>query len=52
MVILSLNVKDDLSRHREEDEDILGPEVPYFSGIGVLMYLVNNIIAFFSEFVT
>ena len=26
----------------EEDEEVLGPEVPYLSAIGALMYLTNN----------
>ena len=42
MVVRSLNMKDDPFRHREEDEEILGPEFPYLSAIGALMYLANN----------
>ena len=46
-------------RSREEDEEILGSEVPYLSIIGVLMYLTNctkfdilfivNLLAIFSS---
>jgi hypothetical protein len=42
MVIQSLNVKKDLYRPRENNEKALGPEVPYLSRIGALMYLANN----------
>ena len=31
----------DLFRPQEENEEPLGPEVPYLSGIGALMYLAN-----------
>jgi hypothetical protein len=41
MVVSSLDVKNTLFRHREDDEEILSPEVPYLSAIGALMYLVN-----------
>ncbi|KAL0551516.1 hypothetical protein IC582_010605 [Cucumis melo] len=39
MVVRSLDVKKDIFRPREE---LLGPEVPYLSAIGALMYLANN----------
>ncbi|XP_074363985.1 secreted RxLR effector protein 161-like [Apium graveolens] len=42
MVVRSLEVEKDPFRSRREDEDALGPEVPYLSTIGALMYLVNN----------
>ncbi|KAK8505395.1 hypothetical protein V6N12_067362 [Hibiscus sabdariffa] len=42
MVVRSLDVKKDLFRPREKDEDILGPEVPYLSAIGALMYLSSH----------
>ena len=42
MMVRSLKLKDDLFRPCEEDEEILGPEVPYLSAIGALMYLANN----------
>ena len=42
MVVRSLDVKKDLFRPRAQNEEILGPEVPYLSAIGVLMYLANN----------
>nr|GEZ69067.1 retrovirus-related Pol polyprotein from transposon TNT 1-94 [Tanacetum cinerariifolium] len=37
----SLNVDNDPFRPCEEDEDVLGPEVPYLSAIGALIYLTN-----------
>ena len=42
MVVRSLNVNDDPFRPREDDKEILGPETPYLSAIGALMYLANN----------
>ncbi|XP_074324386.1 secreted RxLR effector protein 161-like [Apium graveolens] len=42
MVVRSLEVENDPFRPRKEDEDPLGPEVPYLSAIGALMYLANN----------
>jgi len=42
MIVRSLNIKDDPFRQQEENERILGPEVPYLSAIGALMYLANN----------
>ena len=41
MVGWSLDVKKDPFRPQEQDEETLGPEVPYLSAIGALMYLVN-----------
>jgi hypothetical protein len=42
MVVRSLDVKKDPFRPREEEEEeLLGPEVPYLSAIGALMYLAN-----------
>ncbi|XP_074377341.1 secreted RxLR effector protein 161-like [Apium graveolens] len=42
MVVRSLEVENDPFRPRKEDEDPLGPEVPYLSAIDALMYLANN----------
>ncbi|KAL8134520.1 hypothetical protein AgCh_009515 [Apium graveolens] len=42
MVVRSLEVEKDPFRHRKQDEETLGPEVPYLSAIGALMYLANN----------
>jgi ribonuclease HI len=42
MVVRFLDVKKDLFRPQEEGEEILGPEVPYLSAIGALIYLANN----------
>ena len=41
MVIRSLEVDKDPFRPKEENEKLLGPEVPYLSAIGALMYLAN-----------
>ncbi|RVW59189.1 Copia protein [Vitis vinifera] len=41
MVVRSLDVKKDPFRPCEKDEELLGPEVPYLSAIGALMYLAN-----------
>ncbi|XP_059277702.1 secreted RxLR effector protein 161-like [Lycium ferocissimum] len=42
MVVRSLDVNKDPFRPQEKNEEILGPEVPYFSAIGALMYLANT----------
>ncbi|XP_074355640.1 secreted RxLR effector protein 161-like [Apium graveolens] len=42
MVVRSLEVEKDHFRPRKQDEEALGPEVPYLSAIGALMYLTNN----------
>ena len=42
MVVRSLEVEKDPFRPRENDEEILGPEVPYLSAIGALMYLASH----------
>ncbi|KAK9101196.1 hypothetical protein Scep_024626 [Stephania cephalantha] len=41
MVVRSLEVDKDSFRPHESDEELLGPEVPYLSAIGALMYLAN-----------
>ena len=41
MVVRSLSVEKDSFRPCEENEKVLGPEVPYLSAIGALMYLAN-----------
>ena len=41
MIVRSLEVIKDLFRPKEENEELLSPEVPYFSAIGALMYLAN-----------
>ncbi|KAJ9544626.1 hypothetical protein OSB04_024333 [Centaurea solstitialis] len=41
MVVRSLNVDNDPFRPWEENEELLGLEVPYLSAIGALMYLTN-----------
>ena len=41
MVVRSLDVKNDPFRPCEKGEELLGPEVPYLSAIGALMYLAN-----------
>ena len=41
MVVWSLDAKKDPFCPCEKDEELLGPEVPYLSAIGALMYLIN-----------
>ena len=41
MVVRSLDMEKDPFRPRDDDEEILGPEFPYLSAIGALMYLAN-----------
>ena len=41
MVVRSLNVKKNSFRPREDNEEVLGPEVSYLSVIIALMYLAN-----------
>ena len=41
MVVRSLEVDKEPFRPKEENEKLLGPEVPYLSAIGALMYLAN-----------
>ena len=41
MVVRSLEVTKDPLRPKEENEELLGPEVPYLSANGALMYLAN-----------
>ena len=41
MVVRSLEADKNPFRPKEEDEEVLGPEVPYLSAIGALMYLSN-----------
>jgi len=42
MVACSLEMEKDQFKPREKGEKILGPEVPYLSAIGALMYLANS----------
>ncbi|CAN4114139.1 unnamed protein product [Withania somnifera] len=41
MVVQSLDVNKNPFRPQEENEELLGPEVPYLGAIGALMYLAN-----------
>ncbi|KAD2805852.1 hypothetical protein E3N88_39229 [Mikania micrantha] len=41
MFVRSLNVDNDPFRPCEDNEEVLGPEIPYLSAIGALMYLTN-----------
>ncbi|XP_049345470.1 secreted RxLR effector protein 161-like [Solanum verrucosum] len=41
MVVRSLEVSKVLFQPQEENEERLGPEIPYLSAIGALMYLAN-----------
>ena len=55
MVIRSLDLKKYLIRHFEKSEDLFGPEIPYLSVIGALMYFANctrPTIAFFVNLIT
>ena len=42
MVIRSLDVKKDPFQPLEDDEELLGLEVPYLSAVGALMYFASN----------
>jgi hypothetical protein len=42
MVVRSLDIEKDTFRPHDVGENILGPEVPYLSAIGALMYLANS----------
>ena len=42
MIVRSLDVKKDIFRPRDHNEELLGPEISYLSAIGALMYLANN----------
>nr|CAE05047.2 OSJNBa0049H08.8 [Oryza sativa Japonica Group] len=42
MVVRSLDVEKDPFRPKEYGEDVLGPDFPYLSAIGALMYLANS----------
>ncbi|KAK2434187.1 putative mitochondrial protein [Trifolium repens] len=41
MVVRSLDVEKDPFKPKEKDKELLGPEVPYLSAIGALLYLAN-----------
>jgi hypothetical protein len=41
MVVQSLDTNKNQFRSKNEDEELLGPEVPYLSAIGALMYVAN-----------
>ena len=43
MVVRPLDINKDPFRPHENNEKLLGNEVPYLSDIGVLIYLANNI---------
>jgi hypothetical protein len=42
MIVCTLEKDNDPFRPRDDGEEILGPEYPYLSAIGALMYLANN----------
>ena len=46
MIVRSFDAKKDPLRPKEENEAVLGPEVPYLSAIGALLYLAQCTIAF------
>ena len=41
MIVRSLDAKKDHFRPKEENEALFGPEVPYLSAIGALLYLAQ-----------
>jgi len=41
IIVRSLNVEKNIFRPREDNQEVLGPEVSYLSAIGALMYLAN-----------
>ena len=41
MVVRSLDNNKDQFRQKDEDEELSGPEIPYLSAIGALMYVTN-----------
>ena len=42
MIVRSIDIEKDPFRRWEEEEEILGPHVPYLSVVGALMYLANS----------
>ena len=42
MQVRSLDVKKDIFRPRNDNEELFGPKVPYLSAIGAIMYLANS----------
>ena len=44
MVVRHLEAGNEQFWHYKKYEKLLGPEVPYFSGIGAIMYIVSNTI--------
>ena len=41
MIVYSLKVKNDIFCPKEDNEELLDPEIPYLSVISVLIYLAN-----------
>ena len=41
MIVHSLEVKKDLFCPKEDNEELLGPEVPYYNVIGAMMYIAS-----------
>ena len=62
MVVKSLNVKNDILRPHKDNEQFIGPEVPYLGAIETIMYFANcsrlvisfttNILVKFSSYTT
>jgi hypothetical protein len=42
MVVRSIDIEKDPFRPPDEGEEVLGPQVPYLSAVGALMYLANS----------
>ena len=43
-MVRHLEARNEQFRHYKKYEKFLGPEVPYFSDIGAVMYIVSNTI--------
>ena len=46
MQVRSLDLKKDIFRPRDDNEELFVPKVPYLSTIDVFMYLTNNAISY------
>lgn len=41
MVVRSIEAYKDTLKPKEDNEEIMGPKIPYLNAIGALMYLAN-----------
>ena len=51
MIVHSLEMKNDIFYPKEDNEELFGPEVPYYSVIGALMNFGNYIRPYIALFV-